>query len=184
LPGPCSISILSPFLLLPHLPLSGRVVSQYIPPVLVGVLIFGVAPLLMFFRAVRYKRALFNPPSPNSGRPDIYAGVLTRYITRYMNELKSATNVNTDWDVYKLERKAFATVAVPEQREWESRQTILWLIGAIYLAAIAIPLGYAFPMPTLILLGASAALFAVVKTYRWQRRVHALQASRGPAQAS
>jgi len=152
-----SLSILSPFLLLPHIPLTGRVVSQFVLPVLAGVLIFGVAPLLMFFRAVRYKRALFNPPSAV--------------------DLKSAENVNTDWDVYELERAAFAAVAVLEQREWESRQTILWLIGAIYLAAIAIPLGFARPLPTLIVLGASAALFAVVKAYLWQRRMHALPAS-------
>jgi hypothetical protein len=156
-----SLSIVSPFLLLPHIQLTGRVVSQYVPPVLAGVLIFGVAPLLMFFRSVRYKRALFNPPSGSSDR----------------SVIKSAANINTNWDVYALERVAFAAVAVPEQREWESRQTARWLIGTIYLAAIAIPIGYAMPLPTLIILGASAALFAIVKNYRWQRRVHALPAS-------
>jgi hypothetical protein len=156
-----SLSIVSPFLLLPHIQLTGRVVSQYVPPVLAGMLIFGVAPLLMFFRSVRYKQALFNLPSGGSDR----------------SVIKYSANVNADWNVYGLERAAFATVAVPEQREWESRQTFRWLIGTIYLVAIAIPIGYALPAPTLIILSVSAALFAVVRTYRWQRRVYTLQAS-------
>ena len=51
-----------------------------------------------------------------------------------------------------------------------------WNGTGIYLVAIAIPFGFAHPVPTLIILGVSAACFAVVKAYRWQRRVRALQA--------
>lgn len=155
------MTIVGPFLLLPHIQLSWRVVGQYVVPVLAGVLIFGVAPLIMFFLSVRCKRALFNPESGRTDRP----------VTG------SAPGINTHWNVYELERAAFAAVGVPRPGEWETRQPIRWLIGAIYLAPPAIAFSYAFPLPMLIVLGTSAGSIAVVKTYRWRRRVDALQAS-------
>jgi hypothetical protein len=69
---------------------------------------------------------------------------------------------------------AFAAVAVSQLSEWETRQPIRWLIGAVYFAAIAIPAGYSSPWPTFIVLGTAAALFVGLKTYRWQRRVKAV----------
>jgi len=148
-------------LLLPHIQLNGRIVGLIASLILVSVLIFGVAQCKYSFIRCAVNQALFQSPLASSDPPVI----------------QTAVSVNTDWDIYKLEHEAFAAVAAPEQREWGSRKSIRWLVGAIYLAAIAIPLGFAYPLPTLIVLGASTTLFAVVKAYRWQRRVRALQAS-------
>lgn len=155
------MSIVSPFLVLPHIQLSGHVISQHVLQVLVGVLILGFVPMLIFFESVRCKRALFNPAAASSNR----------------RMAKSPTSLNTDWDVYKLERAAFAALSLPEPNEWESRQPIRWLIGALYLAAVVIPLGYAYTVPTLSVLGGSAVLFALIMAWKWQRRIHAAQAT-------
>ena len=169
-----SLSILSPFLLMPHIELRGRVISKDVPLLLVGVLIFGVAPLLIFFRSVRWKRALFNPPSASTG-PAI---------------IGDAANGNPNWDVYELERAAFTAVAVPVPSEWESWKLIRWLVVAIYVAAIVIPFAFGayviFPFGRLDgtfvfpCLGAWVALFSLVKTYKWQRRMRTLQATLDP----
>ena len=129
-----SLSILSPFLLMPHVELSGRVISQDVPLLLPVVLIIGGAiPLLMFFRSVRWKRALFDPSLPRSGRP----------VTR------PAASVNPNWDIYELERAAFTAAAIPEPNEWESRKPIRWLVVAIYVTAIAIPFASGFAIAIL-----------------------------------
>ena len=146
-----SMSILSPFLALPQFPLRGHTISQHALQVLIGILIFAILPLRIFFRSVRYKRALFSPASASSDQP----------VTE------------SDRDVYKLERAAFTEVALPEPNEWESRPGILWLIGASYLAIIAIPLGYAYTVLTFSILGGSVALFALAMACWWLRRIRA-----------
>jgi hypothetical protein len=163
-----SITIIGPFLLLPHIQFSGQVLGQYALPVLIGVLIFGVAPMLIFFRSVQCKRALFNPASANFNRP------LT----------EPEAGVTADWNVYELERAAFAAVGVPEPNEWEAGRPIRWLVGFFYLAAISIPIGYVAPLITLAILGTSIVVFAIVKTYQWQHRVRTLQGSRDNSRAA
>ena len=162
-----SMTIVSPFLLLPHIPLNAYAVSQYLVPVLAVALIFGVIPLYMFSQSARYKRALFNPASVSSGK----------------QATESTGSVTTGWDVYELERAAFTAVAMDQPVEWASRQRIRWLISAIYLVPITIVLVHAHPVPMLIILGITLASFITVKIYRWQRRIRGLQTGARPAQA-
>jgi hypothetical protein len=152
------MTIVSPFLLLPHIPVSALVLNKLMLLVLAGVLVFSAAPIYMFYQSIRYKRALFNPVSGSTGQP----------------ATERTLSTNTSWDVYELEHAAFTAVAVPLPVEWESRQPILRLIGAICLVPVAIGL-YALPVPTLIILGAAATGIAARKIYRWLRRVHGLQ---------
>ena len=142
------LSIVSPFLLLPHIQLSVRVVSQYVPPVLVGVLIFGVAPLLMFFRSVLYKRALFNPASGSSDRP--------------ATELPQAS---TQIGMFTAGARGF-------RRGRGARTERMGIAAADSLAYRRhLPRGYRdtpwlrASLATLIILGASAASFAVMNAY-------------------
>jgi hypothetical protein len=152
-----SMTIVSPFLLLPHIPLSVLVINSFILLFLAGVLIFSVVPLYMFFQSMRYKRALFNPVSGRAGQP----------VT------EPTVSANAGWDVYELECAAFTALAVPQPVEWESRQSIRWLIGAICLVPAAIGL-YKLPLPTLIVLAATAAWTVALRINRWRRRFHSL----------
>ena len=161
-----SMTIVSPFLLLPHIPLNAHAFGHYLVPVLAIALIFGVAPLHMFSQSARYKRALFNPASVSS----------SQQVT------ESSVSVNTGWDVYELERAAFTAVTVDQPVEWASRQRIRWLIGAIYLVPITIVLVYAHPVPILIILGITLISFIAVKIYGWQRHIRGLQTGARPAQ--
>lgn len=161
------LSIISPFLLMPHIELSRRVISQDIFPLLFDVFIFAAVPLFIFFRSVRYKRALFNPPVTHKA------------------PIRNTTtaNVVANWDVCELERAAFIATAVPEPREWESWKLIRWFVVAVYVAAIGIPfiranpVFYEFIRFILPFLGVWVALLAVVKIYMWQRQVRTIQSS-------
>jgi hypothetical protein len=166
-----SLSIISPFLLLPHILLSGRDLGQLILLIL-GVIfvifvIFGLPTLSIVAHSIDYKEALFKPASGNSGR----------------SMGKSIASANTDVDVYKLERAAFAAAKLrqPSERGW-----ILWLMGVIYPVAIIIFFGYELAFNGIAIgglivffaiAGGLIALFAIiVKFYTWQRRVRARQA--------
>jgi hypothetical protein len=155
------LSIVSPFLLLPHIPLSGRAVGLWILLVLIVTLIvFGWAPLNVFFHSVRWKRALFNPASDTFGKPIS----------------KSVPIVNANVDVYELERIAFAIAELPQPREWEWRTESL--VSVIYPAAITILLlsiVVSWQGGTSIL-ALIVSFYIVITSYRWHRRVRARQA--------
>jgi hypothetical protein len=153
------ITIVSPFLLLPHIPLSSQTIYVMLPAV-AGALIFGTAPLYMFFQSIRYKRLLFKPAPADAARP----------------AADHAASAGEDWDVYELERAAFTAVGVPQPAEWESRRAVRWLIGAVYALPVAIGFGIALPMPTLIVVGVAAACAAAWRSYRWLRAIHNLRA--------
>ena len=150
------LTIVSPFLLLPHIQLTGQAVSHYILSVLAGVLIFGVAPLCILYQSVQYKRALFNPALGGPGR----------------KMAQSAESVNQDRDVYRLEHAAFVAVEVPEPRESKSGQSVVRVAAIIYLSAILSGFVYLLPLQFLVFLVAATALLAVVLTCKWVRRVH------------
>ena len=148
------MTIISPFLLLPHIPLGART-FEFMLPIVAAVLILGTAPLYMFFRSMEYKRALFSPGSISTGR----------LVT------ESPANTNTGWDVYELERVAFDSLAAPQPVEWESQRSVRWLIGVIYLVPLVIGFALVLPLPTVVALGAAAISFAVLRGYRWVRDV-------------
>jgi hypothetical protein len=154
------LSIVSPFLLLPHIPLNGRAIGLWVLLVLiVTIIVFGWAPMNVFFHSVRWKKALFNPASDTSGEPIS----------------KPAANVNVDVDVYKLERAAFAAAKLPEPHEWEWRAESL--VSIIYPAAIVILLlSIVVPWRGATSIVALVGLFYVVRmSFRWHRRVRARQ---------
>ena len=164
-----ALSIISPFLLMPHIALTGQFIRYAVPLILAVVIVFGGAvALIMFFQSVHWKRALFNPPLPRSGRP----------------AARPPASANPNWDVYKLERAAFSSVALPEPSEWESRKWVRWLAITICVAGIAIPFAsggsiYVLPFGVTILNGAivfsvfgiCVASISVVEICKWQRRV-------------
>jgi hypothetical protein len=156
-----SLSIVSPFVFLPHIHVSGQTVAQYLSLVLAVVLIFGIVPLVVFFHSVRCKRSLFTPASGGSNR----------------RVARSTASVSTEWNIYELERTAFTAFGIPHPREWESTPLIGWLVGIIYGGAILSRAKIEILLPFLALLGIVAASVAIVKIYRWQRRIHTLQAS-------
>ena len=133
-----SLTIVSPFLLLPHVLVSWHALLAVVRADLHtrAYLRSGTAVDIIFL-SVRCKQALFKTDPGNPDKP----------VT------ESIANVKRDWDVYELERAAFTAVAVPQPSEWETRQPIRWLIGAIYFAAIAILPATSSPWPTLIILG-------------------------------
>jgi hypothetical protein len=165
------LGIISPFLLLPDISLSGRDLGQLILLALTVMLfifvIFGWLALSILAHSMDYEEALFNPASGNFGR----------------SRGKFIAGTTTGVDVYKLERAAFAAVKLPQPSE---RWWIPWLMIVIYPAALTILFGYGLaengiaiggPIAFFAIAGALIALFAIaVKLYSWQRRVRARQA--------
>jgi hypothetical protein len=156
-----ALSIVGPFLPLPHIPFSPHAISQHVVQLLFSVLVFGIAPLLVYFRSVQCKRALLSPASASTSQPADEQAALP----------------GAGWDVYKLEHDAFTAVAVPEPAEWESGEVIPLLVSVIYYTAIVYYFtGHHF-IPTIIVLGATVALVLIIAAATW---LHGVLTRQGP----
>lgn len=144
------LTIFSPFASLPHIP--GHVITKHALQVILASLAFGVVPMLMFFHAVSCKRALLSP-----------ATAMPKWAA-----VHEAPWLRADWDVYQLEKDAFASAVAAEPREWESWRWIPWLVGAVYGTAFGIPLIYSDGPAALIVIAAAIALYALTR-WRWMR---------------
>ena len=174
-----ALSIISPFLLLPHVDLTSGYLAGLLPILLPALVVcFGFLPLTIWFHSVQWKRALFSPPARVPAR----AG------------LPSAEHKST-WDVYTLERAAFAQAGLRAPGKGESPATMRRLVTAIYIVAAVIPFtaGFqvsAFPGGTLRernvfpLLGIGLVVFCGRKVLQWRRRVRTTHAVPGPQAAS
>ncbi len=158
-----ALTIFSPFAPpMPHIPES--VIHQHALQLILAILAFGVVPMLMFFHAVSCKRALLSP-----------ATAMPKWAAAH-----EAPWLCADWDVYQLEKDAFASVVAAEPREWESWRWIPWLVCAVYVIAFGIPLvdsGAALAVSVMI------AVIALYGLARWRRRRAArkrLRAQSGP----
>jgi hypothetical protein len=173
-----ALSIISPFLLIPHVDLTSWDVTRGLPLLLSFLVVFfGFLPLTIWFRSIRWKQALFNPPAPipaRAGRPTA--------------EQKSA------WDVYALERAAFAQVGLQAPGKGESPRTIRRLVTTLYIVAAVTPFTAglqisAFPLGTLRgtlifpVLGIWLVSFCGAKVFQWQRRVRTTHSVPGPQAA-
>jgi len=159
-----SLTIFSPFApTMPHIS-KHMITYQHVLQLILASLAFAVVPTLMFFHAVSCKRALLSP-----------ATAMPKWVAAH-----EAPWLCADWDVYQLEKHAFASVVAAEPREWESWRWIPWLVCAVYVMAFGIPfidLGAASAVTVLV---AVIALYALA---RWRRRRAArkrLQAQSGP----
>jgi hypothetical protein len=173
-----ALSILSPFLLLPHAELTPWDVTRGLPLLLSLLVVFlGFLPLTMFFRSIQWKQALFNPPPLAPARAD-----------RPTAERKSA------WDVHALERTAFAEVGLRAPGNGESPKTIRRLVTALYIVAAVTPFAAglqisALPLGTLRgtlvfpVLGIWLMVFCGAKVFQWQRRVRTMHAVPDPEPA-
>ena len=144
------LTIFSPFAPpMPHIP--KHITHQHVLQLILAGLAFGVVPTLMFFHAVSCKRALLSP-----------ATAMPRWVAAH-----EAPWLCADWDVYQLEKDAFASVVAAEPREWESWRWIPWLVCAVYVMAFGIPLIDSDPASAVIVMVAVIALYALA---RWRRR--------------
>ena len=174
-----ALSIISPFLLLPHVDLTSGHAIRLLPLLLPALVVcFGFLPLTIWFHSVQWKRALFNPPAPlpaRAGRPTA--------------ERKS------EWDVYALERAAFAQAGLRAPGKGESPTTMRRLVTVLYIVAAVTPFAAglqisAFPLGTLrgtlifTILGIWLVLFCGAKVFQWRRRVRTTHAVPGPQAAS
>jgi hypothetical protein len=174
-----ALSIISPFLLLPHVALTSGYVAGLLPLLLPALVVcFGFLPLTIWFHSVQWKRALFDPPAPvpaRAGRP-------------------TAEHKST-WDIYALERAAFAQAGLLAPGKGESPTTMRRLVTTFYIVAAVAPFAAglqisAFPLGTLReknvfpLLGIGLVVFCGAKVFQWQRRVRATRAVPGPQAAS
>lgn len=144
------LTIFSPFAPpMPHIP--KHITHQHVLQLILAGLAFGVVPTLMFFHAVSCKRVLLSP-----------ATAMPRWVAAH-----EAPWLCADWDVYQLEKDAFASVVAAEPREWESWRWIPWLVCAVYVMAFGIPLIDSDPASAVIVMVAVIALYALA---RWRRR--------------
>jgi hypothetical protein len=174
-----ALSIISPFLLLPHVDLTSGYVAGLLPLLLPALVVcFGFLPLTIWSHSVQWKRALFNPPAPapaRAGRP-------------------TAEHKST-WDVYALERAAFAQVGLRAPGKGESPTMMRYVVAALYIVAAVTPFSAGLqitesPLPTLgetnvlRLLGIGLVVFCGRKVLQWQRRVRTTHVVPGPQAAS
>jgi len=119
-----ALSIISPFLLLPHVDLTSGPAVSLLPLLLPALAVFfGFLPLTIWFRSVRWKQALFSPPA---------AAVPAR-------AGQSAAGHNSAWDIYALECAAFAQAGLRAPGKGESLTTMRRLVTALYIAAVVTP---------------------------------------------
>jgi hypothetical protein len=85
-------------------------------------LFIGVVTIMIFYRSIRCKRALFS------------LSIVERPMTG-----ASAQSFN-EWNLYEFETEAFKRAGEIEPREFEGEQWILWLLGGVYGLAILIPM--------------------------------------------
>ena len=143
------LSVIGPFLPLPHRQpewLNGHHALQ----IILALFAFVAVPLLMFFRAVICKRTLLSP-----------ATAMPRWAAAY-----EATWLCADWNVYELEKNAFASVGAVEPREWEAMRWLPWLAVVGYLMAFGIPSIHADPSAAITDMAVVAAVYALA---RWRR---------------
>jgi hypothetical protein len=161
-----ALSIVSPFLLLPHVDLTSGPVVSLLPLLLSGLVVFfGFLPLTIWFRSVRWKQALFSPSAAVPAR----AG-------------QPAAGHNSTWDVYALECSAFAQVGLRTPGKEESLTAMRRVVTALYIVAVVTPFVAglqisAFPLGTLrgtlvfLLLGIWLVLYCGAKVFEWRRIV-------------
>lgn len=148
--GTAALTVLGPFLPLARVGLLGHIITQHAVPIMLYTLIIGVPPLVVFFRAVRCKQALLGATTAMPKRAAV-------------DEAASLPG----WDVYWLEREAFAAVNLAEPREWESQGWIRGLVFTAYAIAFGIPVIYADPVTgSVAVMTFIAALFPLA---RWRR---------------
>jgi hypothetical protein len=163
--GTVGLTLVGPLLPLARVSLLGHVITQHAVQIIVFSFVVGVLPLVVFFRSVRCKRALL--------------GAFTAIPTRTAADEAAARQ--PDWDVYRLERDAFAAVHLPEPREWESRGWISWLVFAAYATVVGILVMYADPViGAIVVVAALAALFALAR-WRGSRAARRLRAAHSRA---
>jgi hypothetical protein len=155
------LGIVGPLLPLQNIHVSGRAVSQHAFGAIVAILVFGVAPLVLYFRSLSCKRAIFSPASA-AHRP------LTAEVT------------GAQWDLYELERAAFTETGYAAPLEWESRAWIRWLIGIAYGLAFGIPVIYADPVQTVIVVSVIAILAALIGWRGRRKRITRESQPTGP----
>jgi hypothetical protein len=157
---------------------SGSVVRLL--PLLLSALVvfFGFLPLTIWFRSVRWKQALLSPPAAVPAR----AG-------------QPAAGHNSAWDIYALERAAFAQAGLRTPGMGESSAMMRRLVTAVYIVAAVTPLAAgmqisAFPQGTLRLtlvlsaLGIWLVLYCGAKVFQWQHKVRITHAVPGAQTAS
>jgi hypothetical protein len=118
-----ALSVISPFLLLPHAELTTWDLTRGLPLLLsLLIVFFGFLPLTVFFRSNQWKQTLFNPPAPapaRDGQPTI--------------------GRESTWDIYALERAAFTGAGLREPGKGESPETMRRWVTTLYVVAAVIP---------------------------------------------
>ena len=99
--------------------------------------ILGATPVLMFFRSIYCKRALFSPAGPNG---------------KVAGSEPAASSA--EWDVYRFEREAFLRAQVSEPAEWEASPWARYAIAAGYY-------GLVMAVPLVISIGAGGAILVL-----------------------
>ena len=111
------LPVYATFFATPHIHVTGRLVIGFY----VACLYVGAVSLLAFYRSILCKRALFS------------ATVLD-----CVSSANDSTVLN-EWDGYKLEKEAFSRAGASEPRELVGQPWIPWLLGAVYVLALAAP---------------------------------------------
>jgi Protein of unknown function (DUF3592) len=91
--------------------------------VLFVTVIFAIIPLMAFFRSVLCEQALFS------------AAVASREPEPGESAIPEAES-----DIYRLEQQAFGEAGIKEPREWEGAPSLRWLVAAVYVIALGVPI--------------------------------------------